>query len=245
VTAPIDQILLPALIWIDGTALVAGMVWLPLVALAVVVFGSSPLVRDRGSALILFSGPLATVVTLWIVQAYVIPRYLSFLLVPLFIGLASGAAAVLQRRDRGAPVRTLTCLVALAVLVFGFVSVAPDVVGLPREAYRDAAEVIEEEGPPTAAVFAYVRHPRGLAFYLDRPIQPLEASNVSSLVCGSPGPVYYVVQPFTLEDVTLPCLERTGVRHVRFRQYARGNEMNVWYVPPAPKARRASSRTAR
>jgi len=36
VTAPIDQVLLPALIWIDGTALEAGPIWLPAVALAAV-----------------------------------------------------------------------------------------------------------------------------------------------------------------------------------------------------------------
>ena len=46
-TAPIDQTLLPASIWIDGTALVAGVVWLPLVLLAIVVIASSPFIRER------------------------------------------------------------------------------------------------------------------------------------------------------------------------------------------------------
>jgi hypothetical protein len=32
--------------------------------------------------------------------------------------------------------------------------------------------------------------------------------------------------------VEVSCLERAGVEHRRFRQYARGDEMNVWFVPP-------------
>ena len=102
VTAPIDQILLPALIWIDGTALVAGLVWLPLVCAVIVVAAASPLLRVRSSALVLGSGVVASILVLWVTDAYVIPRYLSFLLVPWFVMVATGAAAllsgVLQRR---------------------------------------------------------------------------------------------------------------------------------------------------
>lgn len=231
-TAAIDQILLPALIWIDGTALVAGPVWLPLVLLAVVVAWSSPLLRDRASALVLCAGPLATVVVLWIVQAFVIPRYLSYLLVPVFMLVATGGAAILGRvTERRALLRTVACVVVLGVLAAHFVAIAPDVVGLPREAHRDAAEVIEQTRPPTR-VLAYMRNPRDLAFYLGRPVEDLDGRNVVAIVCSEQIPVYYVMQSFALEDVTVPCLARPGVRHERFRQYARG-EMNVWYVPPA------------
>ncbi|HVD06523.1 MAG TPA: hypothetical protein VNB89_10910, partial [Gemmatimonadaceae bacterium] len=62
VTAPIDQILLPALLWIDGTVIIAGFVWLPLVLLAVIVIAASPLMRDRVSALILCAGVVVTIV---------------------------------------------------------------------------------------------------------------------------------------------------------------------------------------
>ena len=170
VTAPIDQILLPALLWIDGTALVAGVVWLPLVLLAIAVIASSPLVHDRVQALLLGSGVVVTVVTLWIAQAYVIPRYLSYLLVPLFILLATGAASILSRiTERRAVLRTVVCLVVLVVLAVRFAIVAPDVVALPREAHRDAAEVIQRRGTSTPVV-AYMRNPGNLAFYLDRPV---------------------------------------------------------------------------
>ena len=234
VTAPIDQILLPALIWIDGTALVAGLVWLPLVLAAAVVIGSSPLIRERASALVLCSGTIATVVLLWIGHAYVIPRYLSFLLVPLFMLAATGAASILGRiSSRGAVLRTIVCLVAIAVLTVRFAVVAPDVVGLPREAHRDAAEVIEARGSPATPVLAYMRHPGNLAFYLDRPVRELDSAEVAASVCGQRRAVFYVMQSFALDDVSVPCLDRPGVQFHRFRQYARG-EMNVWFVPPEP-----------
>ena len=57
VTAPIDQVLLPALIWIDGTALEAGPIWLPAVALAAIVAAASPLLREWRSAVVLCAAP--------------------------------------------------------------------------------------------------------------------------------------------------------------------------------------------
>ena len=233
-TAPIDQVLIPALIWIDGTALVAGVIWLPFVILAAVVMGSSQLVRTRTSALVLCAGPVATILALWIVQAYVIPRYLSYLLVPLFVLLATGASSILGRiRTRRTALRTIACLVVLGVLAVRFAATAPDVVRFPREAHRDAAEVIARTGTPTSLVLAYMRRPANLEFYLGRPVLDLEPEDVAERVCGSDRDVFYVMQPFALDDVTVPCLDRDGVRHYRFRQYARGDEMNVWLVPAA------------
>jgi hypothetical protein len=55
---------------------------------------------------------------------------------------------------------------------------------------------------------------------------------VAARVCEREDGVFYVFQPFALEDVVVPCLDRPGVEHQRFRQYARGGEMNVWFVPP-------------
>ena len=233
VTAPIDQIVLPALIWIDGTALVAGPIWLPLVLLVAIVAAASPLMRHWRSALVLWSGTVLTVVALWIESAYVIPRYLSFLLVPLFIALASGGAAILARiTKRQALLRTVVCVVVIGVLAVRFATVAPDVVALPREAHRDVAEVVEA-GPPGAPVFGYMPNPTNLAFYLGRPVVDLQTASVASTVCSQTRAVYYVFQPFDRDAVAVPCLARPGVRHEVFRQYARGDEMNVWFVPPA------------
>jgi hypothetical protein len=232
-TAPIDQILLPALLWIDGTVIVAGVVWLPLVLLAAIVAASSPLLRSRISAWILCAGILATVVVLWIGQAYIIPRYLSYLLVPLFVLMATGAASILARAaKRDAVLRTVACLIVLGALAFRFVLLAPDVVGLPREANRDAAEVVLSREPPTPAL-VYARNPQNVGFYLNRPFVDLRQRDVRRIVCGQPAPVFYVVQPFALAAVDVPCLDRPGVQDSHLRQYARGGETDVWLVPPS------------
>lgn len=232
-TAPIDQVLIPAFLWIDGTALVAGLVWLPLVVVLALIMGSSPLVRERRTALVLVTGVVATVLVLWLDRAYVVPRYLSYLLVPLFVLLSTGMAAIFVRiPGRPAVVRTVASFVVLGLLAARFVVTAPDVIRLPREAYKNAAAIIESEGPAAAPVFAYVRNPEGLEHYLERPVHHLrQPDKVAATICGRREAVVYVMQPFALRPVAVPCLARTGVRHYRFEQYARGNEMNVWFVP--------------
>jgi hypothetical protein len=232
VTAPIDQILLPALIWIDGTALVASLVWLPLVCAVIVIAAASPLLRVRSSALVLGSGVVASVVVLWLTDAFVIPRYLSFLLVPWFVVVATGAATLLSGvLRRRAPVRSVLCVIVLAVLAARFAVLSPDIVAFPREANRDAAQVIGERGPATPVV-AYMRNPGNLVFYVERPVEEPEPEALESRVCDRDVAVYYVFQPFALGNVDIACLDRPGVEHHRFRQYARGDETNVWFVPP-------------
>ncbi len=230
--APLDQILLPALIWIDGTVIVPALVWLPLSLIAVIVAAASPLLREGVSAAILGSGVVATVLVLWIGDAHVIPRYLSYLLVPLFVVLATGAASILGGITiRRSPLRTLVCVVLLLVLALRFGTIAPDVVALPREANRDAAEVIMERDASTR-VLAYMRNPQNLAFYLGRSVEDRRGTDIAASVCNSTTPIYYVAQPFGLDDVRVPCLgTRPGVEFHHFAQYARGNEMNVWFVP--------------
>jgi hypothetical protein len=233
-TAPIDQVLLPALIWIDGTALVAGAVWLPAVLGALLVMAYSPLARNPPTALLLCSGPVATVVVLWLAGAYVIPRYLSYLLVPLFVLLATGAAALIERgATRSALVPSTLCIVVAAALAIRFAQLAPEVVRHPREANRDAAHAVLEHEPPRVPVLAFMRNPRNLEHYLGRPTIRLGSADVVRRVCGNAGPVVYVTQPFGLSSVDVPCLRRPRADHLRFPQYARGGEMNVWFVSPA------------
>jgi hypothetical protein len=232
-TAAIDQVLLPALIWIDGTALVAGVVWLPLVLLAIVFIVASPLARSRTSALVLVGPPVVTVIVLWATDAFVIPRYLSYLLVPLFVLVATGMSALVARwRSRPAATIVLAGVVALALLAGRFASLAPDVVRLPREANREAAEAILAREPPRRIVVAHMRNPRNLRHYLGRPVVRLPPDALAAAVCERPRPVAYVLQPFGIEPAEIPCLERDGVQHDRFAQYARGGEIDVWLVPP-------------
>jgi hypothetical protein len=233
VTAPVDQIVLPGLFWIDGTALIAGLIWLPLVLLVALVCAYSPFLRTWREGAVLLAGPFATVIVLWIGDAYVIPRYVSYLLAPLFLLIATGAAAILRgigrRRDVVMPV---VCLVAIGALAVRFATLAPDVVGLPREALRDTAQVIQR-GPPGTPVLAYMRHAQhNLGFYLDGPVQQLDAQDVASRVCRQRRPVFYVQQLNVLKPVEVPCLTRSGTELTVLHQYARGGKISVWLVPP-------------
>ena len=232
-TAPIDQILLPALIWIDGTALVAGAVWLPAVLASLLVMAYSPLARRHATVLFLCSGPVLTIVVLWLADAYVIPRYLSYLLVPLFVLLATGVTALLERGTRRSALVPVTmCVVVGAVLAFRFATLAPDVMRLPREANREAADIVLASESSPASVLAYMRNPQNLEHYLGRPVARLDRADVNARVCAREERVVYVTQPFGIPSVELDCLGRPGVERHRFEQYARGDEMNVWLVPP-------------
>jgi hypothetical protein len=232
-TAPFDQILSPALLWIEGVVVVPGALSLLLAVIAVVLMSASPLARTRFPALILSAGPVAAVLLLWVGRAYVIPRYLSYLLVPLLVLLASGMAAIFARiRQREAILRTILCVLVVVALAANFVNVAPNVVRLPKEAMRDAANAVNTEGGPTTPVFTRVSRPPALVFYLRRPVHPLRPSTAAARVCRRPVEVAYVMQPFALRPVDIPCLTRRGVRHFRYRQYTRGGEIDVWFVPP-------------
>jgi hypothetical protein len=234
ITAPIDQILLPAMIWIDGVVLFPGVRWLPLVAAAVLLMSASPLLRDRFAALLLCSGPVATMVTLWITDTRSVPRFLSFLLVPLFVLVATGIASIFERfRTRPQLVRTVVAFVGLALVAAVFVVRGVDVVRFPREDPKNAAAVIASSEYALAPVYARQVHPRITEFYLGRDVLTAKAAGWLRVACEQAEPVAVVNQPWVLPAAELPCASRPGVTRYRFPQYARGNETIVWLVPPS------------
>ena len=235
ITSPIDQILIPALIWIDGVVLFPGARWLPLVAAALLLLASSPLLRDRYTALVLASSPVATVVALWITGTYAVPRFLSFLLVPLFVLMASGISSILTRLRSGRPqvLRTVVALVTLGLVTANFVATGVDVVRLPREDPKSAVDAITSSEYASARVYAHQLRPRITAFYLGRPVVTAKAPGWLPVACAASEPVVVVVQPWVIPPADIPCKYRAGVRRYRFEQYTRGNEIVVWLVPPA------------
>ncbi len=233
VTAPIDQILVPAMFLSGDDYLHPNLASLALVSLFVVTIASSPLLRTWTTALVLVIGIVATTLAVWATGTYAAPRFFSFLLVPLLVLVATGAAAVLGKLPSRRP--TLLTATALAVLVLvAFVSV-PILVASPlqpRVATRQAVDVIRT-APATRAVLAYIRYPDDLAFHLGRAVQQLKDPPSVRRVCTRSEPVILVVQVWLLEPATLPCARRDGVQHHRFDQSARGGATDVWFVPPA------------
>jgi len=113
-----------------------------------------------------------------------------------------------------------------------FASTAAQVTRLPREAHRDAAALIKDQTSPNPPVFVHTLRPGDLAFYLKAPARAPRASNLASRVCSDQREVVLVVQPYRVRPIRVPCLNRVGVRHYRLRQYSRGDEINVWFIPP-------------
>jgi hypothetical protein len=232
VTAPLELVLIPGVLWVEGAELATSFVRFLLVAFVGIVLLSSPLLRDRSSALLLSSSVVATLLVVWIGRLYLSPRFVSYLLVPLLVLLASGTAHLLRGRGRRPGWRPLAAVTMIALVFVAFVTSAPSVIGLPREAHRDAVEMIQERAGLDTPVLTYMPRPADLDYYLGRPVRRLARSEVVSAVCGQQTTVAYVTQPLGTVPVIVPCLERPGVEHRRLEQYSQGEEMHVWLVPP-------------
>ncbi len=233
-TAPFDQIILPALTSLDETVVRPSPATLVgAIGLAVLV-GSSPLLRDRYVVLILGAGTVATVLTFWATGTQVVPRFFSFLLVPLFILTATGCASILQQLlSRQARVRTLVVLALLVLLAFTSLPALASVPRSRRDSLREAAELIRVEAT-SARVLAYMPYPADLAFHLDRPVERIGPGAETAAVCRFTQTAVLVAQPWFWPNVAPPrCRERQGTRHVRFTQFARGKATDVWIIPPA------------
>ena len=235
-TAPIDQTVVPALTGIDELLVDPDLGSLAIAVALAVVMSASPLFRDRRTAVVIGAGVVVTIVVFWATRTHVAPRFFSFLLVPLFMLLASGAATILARfATTGRPiVRTLLAVCVLALAVLEFAEHIERVAQLPREAAREAAEFVRSSAPASTPVVAYVPYPHDFEYFLGRPVEAALTPAEAVRVCGLREEAIYVSQPWLLPPATVPCLERAGVQQHRFEQYARGREMNVWVIPPAP-----------
>ena len=105
--------------------------------------------------------------------------------------------------------------------------------GTEDAAKREYDKLIMEKTSAKTPVFGYMHQPANVAFYLGRPVTPLERSDVATRVCSQAASVVYIMQPFGRTPVEVPCLGRLGVEHRRFRQYANAGRIDVWFVPPA------------
>ena len=234
VTAPFDQILYPAFASLDENVLNPSLATLVAAAGLVALVGSSPLLRRRGSAFVLCAGVVATVIVFWMTGTQLVPRFLSFLLVPLLILLATGCAFILERLlTKPARLRTPIVVALLALLTLTSVPLLASVPRSRRDSLREAASVIRENAP-SARVYAYMPYPEDLAFHLDRLVDQVRLRDGTTVVCGENAPAVLVAQPWFWPPTIVPgCVTRPGTRHYSFEQYARGEMTDVWIVPPA------------
>ena len=235
VTAPLDQTVVPALRGIDEVLVDPDLASLVAAIALAAVMAASPLLRSGWTGLANAMGTLASIAVFWITQTNVAPRFFSFLLVPLLMLVASGAAAILTGFVTAGR-RPLQTLLAVAVLALvGVVSVgdAAQILRLPREATRETAAFISARVSATTPIYAYVPYPHDLEAYLGREVEwPRSAVEVRA-VCELEREAVLVTQPWILQPVEVPCTSRAGAHHRRFEQYARGGRLDVWLVPPA------------
>src|SRR4029078_4360180 len=106
-----------------------------------VLIAASPLLRqERRRALVLGLPVVTTVVTFWLMGTSVVPRFFSFLLVPLFVLFATGSAAILARLlPRPAWLRTVAVVGIFVWLALQFGELVADVSRLPRDSTQRAA----------------------------------------------------------------------------------------------------------
>jgi hypothetical protein len=235
ITAPLDQTLIPALIYIDEVFLRPGLGWAVVAIALAVLIGSSPLLRRWGSALVLCTGVVVTVAAFWATGTYVVPRFFSFLLVPLLMLLASGIAAILARSVASRRPEARTVLAAITLCAVALIA-APDIVKitrLPRVAASEAAAAIRASTPPSTPVFVYMPYPRDFQFHLARGMQTARTPEQLRRVCGALREVVFVRQQWPLPSIAARCTRRAGTRHVRIEQYARGGQIELWFIPPA------------
>ena len=234
ITAPVEVVLAPGMLWIDGSTLTGSVARLPLVLVLVLTMAASPLLRQPRAATLLGAGVVVTMFVLCAARTWVSPRFVSYLLVPLYVATANGLAHLVSVYAG----RTHTLLrVALAATVLGlavvaFVEEGFAVLRLPREAHREAIRVAQRE-LPGGPIVAYTHHRTDLEFYLGRRVQRATPASLATRVCDADKMLVFITQPFGTLPVRLPCMHRTAVRHWRLEQYARGGRIDVWLIPPA------------
>jgi hypothetical protein len=232
VSAPIDQTLIPAVTLFDDSFVSPSLASLAWAAAFLLVMASSPLLRRTETALVACSGVVATVIAFWATGTYVVPRFFSFLLVPLFALVATGSAAILaQLPGRAAGVRSVVAFTTLAAIAILAVPRLVDVLRLPRDTTSAAATTITSLVPASTRVFAHVAYPNDLEFHLGRSVVPIRTEIEARRLCSSGRSAVYVDQPYLIGGVSVPCTQRAGARRYRFEQYARGHEIDVWVVP--------------
>lgn len=231
-TAPFDQILRPAFTSLDETLVrpsIATLVGAVVLALAA---GSSPLLRDRRRSLVLVPGTVVTVLVFWATGTHVVPRFWSYLLVPLLLVLATGCAEILGRLT-SEPARWRT-IVVVGLLTFVGVWSLPELASVPfsrRDSLREVAASIRQNAVPGTPVYAYMPYSDDLEFHLGRHVVRVDEPDGTAIACRAGRAAVLVSQPWFRPAVVVPsCAAGRGARHYRFDQYARGDATDVWFI---------------
>jgi hypothetical protein len=196
----------------------------------------------------LLAGPvLFTYLVLTIARLYYVPRFTSYLLVPLLALIATALATPFERIAERGGARAVAgvAVVAIAVVaVLGtvrIVQIADYRAELPIENFEQVAEVVDGAG--MGRVVTNSIHPDGLWYYVGRGrVEVLEGAALRRTLCRDAGPFAFIDHPLGSEaGVEVPstsaigCLHKRGATLIEVPQQPdRGSDiLNVWLVPRA------------
>lgn len=174
-----------------------------------------------------------TFLALTVLRFYVEQRFLSYLLVPLFVYAGIGAQALLRRRVV-AIVGWAALLAAGGAATVHFVRAADATIRLPFENNRAAAAAVAAATHGGAVPVVVNTHaPDDLRYYLPPSAYLIvpQQQGLERRLCGPhPHGLVFVQQPFFVATVSTRCLARAGAVPHRFRQRARGHLITVWVL---------------
>lgn len=180
----------------------------------------------------------ATYGGVWILQLFIVPRFVSYLLANVLLLVALGLLDVGERLGRtlGAlSVRVLAGALAMVVLV-AFVRVSREAHSLPIEAYKDVAAVVRNLGAKRAVTNS--PYSAGFDYYMPNFVEYPTAAELPDLVCRSSQAIAFIDYPLYRYPADLRCLRERQRLAIKVPQQSGGIEgsMTVWLVDPPPRA---------
>jgi hypothetical protein len=186
---------------------------------------------------------LVTFLVLTATRFWVEVRFVSFLLVPLFVCAAFGLQELVSRAERRLwPLYAgYAGVIAMTVSVAFVYTTTLDAM-FPLEANRDAAHAVATAlGRSHGRLVVDTFHPSNILYYLptEPPPAKLPAWRLERMLCSPRrGSFVLVEQPFgEVQSVGTACLVREGATVQIFRQRELGQRISVWVVPASPSGK--------
>jgi hypothetical protein len=230
-----------------ATELVAAIVPVDAVALAPALFGFPLLIAGlvRARRVMPHLGGIIVAPVTFTFLALIVggfffeERFVSYLLVPIFIAAAFGLSALTAPRPG---IRWIVSaaysgsVIVVCVVVFAVVSV--QFARMPQEANREAANAVAAAlaQAPRPVIFN-TAHPQDVLHYLPGgvPVLRVAPQTLGAFICSphlKDTGLVLVQQPFLVDVVDTSCLARRGATVRVFRQWNRGGRISVWALSP-------------
>lgn len=192
--------------------------------------------KGWGRPLFLLAPIFGTYFGFWVARFYILPRFASYLVIPMLVLIAIGVEALVALPSR----RTWQVVAAtLIVALLGFESIQFAVLSrtflsMPEESFKRVAGFVR--GFRESGYVVYGRSDRlvGLRYYV-APLHRVETQARMDHLCASDEPIVFIDHRFSDREFDISCLAARGAEKHHFRQRRRGS-IDVWVWPPPEPA---------